>query len=134
MSHLCRDYQKERTEKLQRKNRDAMNALLDELHEQGKLTSMSLWVELYPVVSEDHRFHAMLGQHGSTPLDLFKFYVEDLKSRFQDEMAVMEEQAVRYEFTKVALVSDESLCRDCRDMFDDQRICTESEIVNESCA
>ena len=77
MSHLCRDYQKERTEKLQRKNRDAMNAL---------------------------------------------------------EMAVMEEQANRYEFTKVALVSDESLCRDCRDMFDDQSICTESEIVNESCA
>ena len=48
------------------------------------------------------RFHALLGQPGSTPLDLFKFYVEDLKSRFHDEMAV------RHEFTKVALVSDES--------------------------
>ena len=97
-----KDKEKKRTEKLERKNRDAMNAVLDELHEQGKLTSMSIWVELYPVVSQDHRFHAMLGQHGSTPLDLFKFYVEDLKSRFHDEMAV------RYEFTKVALVSDES--------------------------
>lgn len=37
-------------------------ALLDSLHEEGKLTSMSLWVELYPVVSADMRFSAMLGQ------------------------------------------------------------------------
>ena len=58
-------------------------ALLDELHENGKLTSMSLWVELYAMISGDVRFSAMLGQPGSTPLDLFKFYVDDLKSRFQ---------------------------------------------------
>lgn len=31
------------------------------LHEEGKLTSMSLWVELYPVISADMRFSAMLG-------------------------------------------------------------------------
>ena len=58
-------------------------ALLDGLHENGKLTSMSLWVELYAMISGDVRFSAMLGQPGSTPLDLFKFYVDDLKSRFQ---------------------------------------------------
>ena len=28
------------------------------------------------------RFHALLGHPGSTPLDLFKFYVEELKARF----------------------------------------------------
>jgi len=33
----------------------------------------------------------MLGQPGSTPLDLFKFYVEELKSRFQDEKKVIKE-------------------------------------------
>lgn len=33
----------------------------------------------------------MLGQAGSTPLDLFKFYVEDLKSRFHDEKKVIRE-------------------------------------------
>ncbi|RLU23079.1 hypothetical protein DMN91_005357 [Ooceraea biroi] len=65
--------------------------LLDELHEQGKLTSMSLWVELYPMLSADLRFSAMLGQSGSTPLDLFKFYVEDLKSRFHDEKKIIRE-------------------------------------------
>merc|ERR1719341_2264622 len=86
-----KDKEKKRTKRLQRKNRDAMNAVLDELHEQGKLTSMSLWVELYPVVSRDPRFHALLGQPGSTPLDLFKFYVEDLKARFHDEKKVVKE-------------------------------------------
>lgn len=33
----------------------------------------------------------MLGQSGSTPLDLFKFYVEDLKSRFHDEKKIIRE-------------------------------------------
>merc|ERR1712126_113017 len=74
-----------------RKNRDAMISLLDELHEQGKLTSMSLWMELFSVISQDYRFHAMLGQPGSTPLDLFKFYVEDLKARFSDKKKIIKD-------------------------------------------
>ena len=86
-----RDKEKKRTKRLQRKNRDAMNSVLDELHEQGRLTSMSLWCELYPVVSQDPRFHALLGQPGSTPLDLFKYYVEDLKARFSDEKKIIKE-------------------------------------------
>ena len=49
---LERDKEKKRTKRLQRKNRDAMNAVLDELHEHGKLTSMSLWCELYPTISQ----------------------------------------------------------------------------------
>lgn len=36
-------------------------------------------------------FSAMLGQPGSTPLDLFKFYVNDLKSRFYLEKKVIKE-------------------------------------------
>merc|ERR1712079_630571 len=86
-----RDKEKKRNKRLQRKNRDAMNGVLDELHEHGKLTSMSLWCELYPVISQDPRFHALLGQPGSTPLDLFKYYVEDLKARFSDEKKIIKE-------------------------------------------
>ncbi len=33
----------------------------------------------------------MLGQPGSTPLDLFKFYVEDLKSRYYQEKKIIKE-------------------------------------------
>jgi hypothetical protein len=50
---------------------------------------MSLWIELYPVLSGDIRFSCMLGQPGSTPLDLFKFYVEDLKLRFYEEKKII---------------------------------------------
>lgn len=44
--------------------------LLDTLHEEGKLTSMSLWVELYPVISADMRFSAMLGKWTSYFCDM----------------------------------------------------------------
>ncbi|XP_063808843.1 pre-mRNA-processing factor 40 homolog B isoform X11 [Pseudophryne corroboree] len=64
---------------------------LDELHETGQLHSMSTWMELYPSVSTDSRFANMLGQTGSTPLDLFKFYVEDLKARFHDEKKIIKD-------------------------------------------
>lgn len=86
-----REQEKKRKRRIERKNRDALIKLLDELHEQGKLTSMSMWVELYPMISSDPRFSQMLGQPGSSPLDLFKFYVEDLKSRYQDEKKVIRE-------------------------------------------
>ncbi|EDX15323.1 GD12006 [Drosophila simulans] len=86
-----REREKKRMKRQQRKNRDSFLALLDSLHEEGKLTSMSLWVELYPIISADLRFSAMLGQSGSTPLDLFKFYVENLKARFHDEKKIIRE-------------------------------------------
>nr|CAG4636169.1 EOG090X064W [Eubosmina coregoni]SVE69798.1 EOG090X064W [Eubosmina coregoni] len=86
-----RERNKKRMKRLQRKNRDSFLLLLDELHDNGKLTSMSLWVELYPIISTDLRFSSMLGQPGSNPLDLFKFYIEDLKSRFHDEKKIIKE-------------------------------------------
>ncbi|XP_005180340.2 pre-mRNA-processing factor 40 homolog A [Musca domestica] len=86
-----KEREKKRQKRQQRKNRDNFLTLLDSLHEEGKLTSMSLWVELYPIISADIRFSAMLGQPGSTPLDLFKFYVEDLKARYHDEKKIIKE-------------------------------------------
>ena len=44
------------------------------------------------------RFHALLGQPGSTPLDLFKFYVEELKARFHDEKKIIKEILKEKEF------------------------------------
>merc|ERR1712141_331953 len=88
---LEKEKERKRIKRTQRKNRDAMIQVLDELHEAGKLTSMSLWVELYPTISAEMRFTNMLGQPGSTPLDLFKFYVEDLKSRFYSEKKIIKE-------------------------------------------
>lgn len=86
-----KEREKRRLKRQQRKNRDQFLGLLDMMHEEGKLTSMSLWVELYPLISVDLKFSAMLGQSGSTPLDLFKFYVENLKARFHDEKKIIKE-------------------------------------------
>ncbi|XP_073519918.1 pre-mRNA-processing factor 40 homolog B isoform X2 [Phyllobates terribilis] len=80
-----------RERRQQRKNRESFQVFLDELHETGQLHSMSTWMELYPSVSTDTRFANMLGQTGSTPLDLFKFYVEDLKARFHDEKKIIKD-------------------------------------------
>merc|ERR1712223_955721 len=88
---LEKDKERKRQKRHQRKNRDGFIELLDELHEAGKLTSMSLWVELHQAICADNRFAHMLGQPGSTPLDLFKFYVEDLKSRYTMEKKVIKE-------------------------------------------
>ena len=44
------------------------------------------------------RFHALLGQPGSTPLNLFKFYVEELKARFHDEKKIIKEILKEKEF------------------------------------
>ncbi|KAK7473354.1 hypothetical protein BaRGS_00035402 [Batillaria attramentaria] len=86
-----KERERRRQKRVQRKNRESFLVLLDELHEQGKLNSMSLWMDLYPAISQDVRFTNMLGQAGSTPLDLFKFYVEDLKARFHDEKKIVKE-------------------------------------------
>ncbi|XP_065071818.1 pre-mRNA-processing factor 40 homolog B-like [Rhopilema esculentum] len=83
--------EKNRLKRQQRKNREGFLALLDELHKSGYLTSMARWMDLYPKISADVRFANMLGQPGSTPLDLFKFFVEDLKARYNDEKKIIKE-------------------------------------------
>lgn len=113
-----KEREKKRLKRQQRKNRDQFLALLDTLHEEGKLTSMSLWVELYPIISADLRFSAMLGQIGSTPLDLFKFYVENLKARFHDEKKIIKEILKEKEFIVQSITTFEDfatvVCEDKR--------------------
>ncbi|KAL7669902.1 hypothetical protein ACOME3_004849 [Neoechinorhynchus agilis] len=69
----------------ERKNREAFLDLLDELRDAKKLTCRSMWREVYPVFRSDDRFLNMVGQPGSTPLDLFKFYVDALKTRYDQD-------------------------------------------------
>ena len=83
--------EKLRRRRIERKNREAFVTLLDKLHCQGKLTSLSLWMDLFEDIKKDHAFDNMLGQVGSTPLDLFKFYIEDLKDRFSDEKKMLKD-------------------------------------------
>jgi len=77
--------------RIYRKNREQFTKLLDSLHEDGKLHSMSTWMELYETINSNSCYTRMLGQPGSNPLDLFKFYVSDLKAKFHDEKKIIRE-------------------------------------------
>lgn len=83
--------EKKEKAKRQRENRFAFVRYLDELHTAGVLTSISKWQNLHQVISADPRYLALVSQplSGSTPLDLFKFYVEDLKARYEDEKQII---------------------------------------------
>lgn len=87
--------------KQERENRIAFVRFLDELHAAGHLTSISKWQNLYQVISSDPRYVALLSQplSGSTALDLFKFYVEDLKSRYEDEKKIIHDILEDRKFT-----------------------------------
>lgn len=86
-----RIHEKNRVKRQHRKFREAFCALLDELHKQGLINSMSRWMDLFPKISSDDRFLNMLGIPGSTPLDLFKFFVEELRSRYTDEKKIIKD-------------------------------------------
>merc|ERR1711962_354715 len=97
LKELERDYEEERiheknrVKRQHRKYREAFCTLLDELHKHGLINSMSRWMDLFPKLKPDKRFLDMLGIPGSTPLDLFKFFVEDLKSRYSEEKKIIKD-------------------------------------------
>jgi pre-mRNA-processing factor 40 len=69
----------------ERKIRDAFHGLMNELQQKGNLLSTSKWTQIYPIIRQDNRFTSMLQQPGSTPLDVFKFYVDDLKNSYNKD-------------------------------------------------
>ena len=88
-----------RRRRIERKNREAFVTVLDKLHCQGKLTSLSLWMDLFEDIKKENAFDNMLGQPGSTPLDLFKFYIEDIKDRFPDEKKMLKDMMKDHNIT-----------------------------------
>ena len=65
--------QREKTSKTrkERQNRDRFMDLLNELKEAGKVKAGTKWMQVLPEISQDSRYVAMLGQSGSSPIDLF---------------------------------------------------------------
>ncbi|KAJ2156484.1 U1 snRNP protein [Coemansia sp. RSA 552] len=60
----------------ERQNRAAFRELLGE--HSAKFTPSSTWTELYPQIKHDPRYQGMLGQGGSSPLELFWDAIEVL--------------------------------------------------------
>ena len=61
----------------ERQNRDRFLGLLQELKAAGKIKAGIKWMQIYPDLESDPRYTTMLGQAGSTPLDLFWDIVEE---------------------------------------------------------
>ena len=72
-----RQQQKAAKFRRERHNREQYLELLRELKSQGKIKTGSKWMDIFPQIENEPRYTAMLGQPGSTPLDLFWDMVEE---------------------------------------------------------
>lgn len=95
--------QREKNSKVrrERQSRDRFIDILTELKAAGKIKAGTKWMNVHPEIKDDPRFTAMLGQPGSTPLDLFWDVVEEeeraLRLVRNDVYDVLEDK--RYEIT-----------------------------------
>lgn len=90
----ARQQQKNQKSRRERQNRDRFLALLQELKAGNKIKAGTKWSQIHPLIVEDGRYKAMLGQSGSTPLDLFWDMVEEeersLRSTRNDVLDVLD--------------------------------------------
>ncbi|KAH8549722.1 hypothetical protein BGW37DRAFT_428559 [Umbelopsis sp. PMI_123] len=84
-----------------RKHRDAFKDLLAELRAGKLINAKTDWMEIYPHLKDDLRYQNMLGQPGSTPLDLFWDMVDELGERFYKQKRIIYDilKSLRYEIT-----------------------------------
>jgi len=72
-----RQQQKNLVARRERQNRDRFSALLKELKGAGKIRAGTKWSQIHPLIATDDRYLGMLGQAGSSPIDLFWDVVEE---------------------------------------------------------
>lgn len=73
-----------------RKHREAFVALLEDLRDEGVLQYGTTWPDVWPRLKDDERLHNMLGNPGSTPLELFWDVVDELDERVEEHCRVIE--------------------------------------------
>lgn len=80
-----RQLQKAQKTRVERKNRDHFKTLLGELRTKGLIKAGARWMDIFPYLVVDPRYDAILGQTGSTPLDLFWDVVEEEEQVFRSQ-------------------------------------------------
>lgn len=98
----ARQTQKLHKSRKERQARDQFNALLKDLRSAKKIKAGTKWTAIVPLIEDDPRYVAILGQPGSTPLDLFWDAVEE------------EERVLRGKRNDVLDVLDVSDCNDSK--------------------
>jgi pre-mRNA-processing factor 40 len=91
-----RQQQKNLKARRERQNRDRFMDLVKELRQAGKIKAGAKWSTIYPLIENDERYLNMLGQPGSTPLDLFWDVVEEeeraLRTTRNDVLDVLDDK------------------------------------------
>lgn len=90
----ARQQQKAIKSRRERQTRDGFVDLLQSLRSKGRIKAGTKWMSILPEIETDPRYVAMLGQSGSTPLDLFWDMLEEeeraLRGRRNDVYDVLE--------------------------------------------
>ncbi|RDA90366.1 hypothetical protein CP533_3368 [Ophiocordyceps camponoti-saundersi (nom. inval.)] len=101
-------YDKKMKYRQERKNRDAFKELLAELRRDGHIQAGSKWTLIYPRIAKDERYLDLLGQTGSTPMELFWDMLgqEDLALRRDRNTVVDVLDDQKFNFTLETTVDD----------------------------
>ena len=78
----CRQ-EKEMRRRMERRNREAFKSALQDLVHQRKLHALMTWSDVYKLIRDDERYLNLLGQSGSTPIDLFHDVLDVLKNDYE---------------------------------------------------
>ncbi|KAI1318701.1 PRP40 pre-mRNA processing factor 40 [Mortierella claussenii] len=74
-----------------RKRREAFKELLAELRKAGRMNAKTCWTQIHPLIKQDPRYLDILGQSGSSPMELFWDLIEDLDERlYQDRKMIQD--------------------------------------------
>ena len=73
----ARQQQKAVRARKERRAREQFLELLKELRSEGKIKAGTKWMNICLMIQDEPRYHTILGQAGSTPLDLFWDMVEE---------------------------------------------------------
>ncbi|KAL1921694.1 uncharacterized protein VTP21DRAFT_10336 [Calcarisporiella thermophila] len=85
-----REEEKRKKLRQERQNRDKFKELLGELKSKGLIHAKTLWMEIYPHLANDQRYLQILGQPGSSPLELFWDLVGELEEQLYDQRKSVE--------------------------------------------
>ncbi|KAG5518455.1 hypothetical protein PMAC_002850 [Pneumocystis sp. 'macacae'] len=102
-----RQANKAKKQRIERKNREEFVKLLQDLHHEKKIGPGTKWMTIYPIIKNDLRYKNMLGQPGSTPLELFWDIVEeaerDIRHKRNLAYDILDEQ--RFDFNDKTTLS-----------------------------
>jgi len=89
-----RQVEKSQKARKERQVRDKFIELLNQLRSAGKIKANTKWIDIHDLIEDDPRYIAILGQSGSTPLELFWDMIEDeergLRNKRNDALDVLE--------------------------------------------